>query len=246
MSDLHSLRILIADDEALARRRLRRLIEAEGCEVLAELQSAAEVMSWLKENPQPDALFLDIQMPGLTGLELVPELEDPPPIVFVTAYVQFAVQAFDAAAVDYLVKPVTEDRLRRCLDRLRKHQVPSRKGPELSRMLSGGSPRVAVKAGEGTLYLELRKITHFEVEKEVVYAWAVERFRTSWTTLAEVEQAFPDARLLRLQRHILVRVETVLGLRMTWNGKGIVRLAGGIEIEASRNAIPKLKAMMQV
>jgi DNA-binding LytR/AlgR family response regulator len=104
---------------------------------------------------------------------------------------------------------------------------------------------VAAKAGDGTLFLDMRKITHFEVEREVVYAWSAERFRTFWTTLAEVEQAFPDARLLRLQRHILVRVDMVLGLRMTWNGKGLVRLAGGVEIEASRSAIPKLKAMMQ-
>jgi DNA-binding LytR/AlgR family response regulator len=133
MSDAASLQILIADDEALARRRLKSMLEEEGCRVVAECASASEVLAWLAANPRPDALFLDIQMPGLTGLELVPELEDPPPIVFVTAFVQYAVQAFDAAAVDYLVKPVAEDRLRRCLERLRRHQVPSRKGSGKSR-----------------------------------------------------------------------------------------------------------------
>jgi two-component system LytT family response regulator/two-component system response regulator AlgR len=82
------------------------------------------------------------------------------------------------------------------------------------------------------------------VEKEVVHAWAGERLRTQWTTLAEVELAFPDLGLLRIQRHLLIRTEAVVGLRMTWNGRGMVRLPGGVELEASRNAIPKLKAVL--
>lgn len=101
--------------------------------------------------------------------------------------------------------------------------------------------RFPARAGEGWVFLDIRKITHFEVEREVVYACAGSRFRTSWTTLTEVEAAFPRESFLRIQRHLLVRPDTIIGFKMTWGGRGEVRLTGGTELEVSRGAVPKLK-----
>jgi len=238
-----TLRVVLADDEPLARKRLGRLLREADCEVLQECAGSAEVLAWF-EKGEADALFLDIQMPGLTGLEVLAELKDPPPVVFVTAHVQYAIQAFEAAAMDYLLKPVTEDRLAKTLDRLRHRQIPRRKGAELAALLPSPTARFPVKAGEGFVFLDMRKVTHFEVEQEVIYAWSGDRFKTSWTTLLEVEEAFPDEGLLRIHRHLLVRPATIVGFKPLLGGRGEVTVTGGRILEVSRASVPKLKAVM--
>jgi len=238
-----NLRVLLADDEPLARRRLGRLLRDAGCEVLAELGDSAAVLEWFGTH-SADALFLDIQMPGLSGLEVLAELQDPPPVVFVTAHVQYAIQAFEAAAVDYILKPVTEDRLHRTLERLAHQQIPRRNGPELAALLPSTASRFPVRAGEGFVFLDMRKVTHFEVDTEIVYAWAGDRFRTSWTTLLEVEEAFPDENLLRIHRHLLVRPSCILGFRPLLGGRGEVTVSGGRTLDVSRTSVPRLKGLL--
>jgi DNA-binding LytR/AlgR family response regulator len=237
------LKVALADDEPLARRRLSRMLKARDCEVVAELASAEAVLTWFRAEPREiHALFLDIQMPGLTGLELVGELEVKVPVVFVTAYTQFAIQAFEAEALDYLLKPLAEARLDQTVARLRAGLVVTRSGPEVGGLLTQRALKVPVKAGDGTLLLDLKKISHFEVEDEVVYAHAAEqRLRTPWTALTEVEQAHPCEPFLRIQRHILLRLEAVLGLRDSWNRKGLVKVLGGAELEVTRAAFVSLK-----
>lgn len=102
-----------------------------------------------------------------------------------------------------------------------------------------------MKAGEGHVFLDLKRTTHFEVEEEVVWAWAGgSRHRTSWTTLAEVEGAFPGAGLLRIQRHLLLRPEAVLGLRPLEGGRASVRVAEGLDLEVSRSVTPRIKELL--
>lgn len=240
------LRVALADDEPLARTRLARLLREAGCEVKAELVDGSAVLAWLREPKDVEALFLDIQMPGATGLEVLAELADCrhcPPVVFVTAYSEHAVRAFEAAALDYIMKPVSAERLAKTLARLREAAPRRAEGP------AGGLQRFPVKAGEGHVFLDLRRTTHFEVEEEVVWAWAPAqgapcRHRTAWTTLAEVEAAFPGAGLLRIQRHLLLRPEAVLGLKPLEGGRASVRVAEGVDLEVSRSVTPKIKEML--
>ncbi|HEU4952905.1 MAG TPA: LytTR family DNA-binding domain-containing protein [Holophagaceae bacterium] len=232
------LKVALADDEPLARARLARLLREAGCEIAAELPDGPAVLAWLQDRPAVDALFLDIQMPGVTGLEVLAELPSRLPVVFVTAYAEHAVRAFEAAALDYILKPVSEARLEKTLARLR--EAPQ------GNVTGGASPgRYPARAGEGHIFLELRRTTHFEVEDEVVWAWCGgTRFRTGWTTLAEVEQTFPVAGLQRIQRHLLLRPEAVLGLRPLDGGRAALRVGEGLELEASRTATPKLKELL--
>lgn len=248
---MNPLRVALADDEPLARTRLARLLKEAGCEVVAELPDGPAVLRWLEAGGSLDALFLDIQMPGISGLEVLAELQDCqtcPPVVFVTAFAEHAVRAFEASAVDYLLKPVSAERLSKALARLQQGAVPPRSVGELKSVLSA-APRFPVKAGDGHVFLELKRTSHFEVEDEVVYAWAPVggkpiRHRTDWTSLGEAEAAFPNAGLLRIQRHLLLRPEAILGLRPIEGGRAAVRVAEGLDLEVSRSVTPKLKELL--
>ncbi len=242
-----ALRVILVDDEPLARERLGRLLRAAGCDVLAELAHGPELLQWLARGERVDGLFLDIHLPGPSGWEVLAELPAPPPVIFVTAYPEYATRAFDAQAVDYLLKPVYEDRLEQALGRLRRHQVPQRSGEELRALAQAAATRFPVKAGIGHVFLELKRITHFDVADKIVWAWiGSQRYRTTWKTLGEVEEAFPEAGLLRIQRNLLLRPEAVLAHRPLLGGRARVRVAEGVDLEVSRTAAPLLRERLQL
>ncbi len=236
-----ALKVLVAEDEPYNRKRLVRLLGEAGCQVVAELEDGPSVLEWLAQGGEVDALFLDIQMPGLTGLDVVEDLPRSIPIVFVTAYAEHAVRAFEQAVVDYLLKPVTADRLEKTLQRLRNHGSPESHGSVESAPKSTGPFRYPAKAGEGVIFLDLAKTTHFTFEEGIVWAHAGERFRTLWKSLAEAEIALAGRGLIRGHRHLLLRPEAVMGVRPGEFGRLMARLAGGQELEISRGATPALK-----
>jgi two-component system LytT family response regulator/two-component system response regulator AlgR len=238
-----NLRVAVADDEPMNLRRLARLLEEAGCEVVATFQDGDAVIAWAEERPGVDALFLDIRMPGATGLDVLRSLAPPLPVVFVTAHAEHAVEAFDEAAEDYLLKPFTAKRLEKCLLRL-KARLASKDTTETKAAAKVRPARYAVKAGEGVVFLDLQKTTHFEVVDEVVWAHAGGRFQTLWKALAEVEAAFPAHRLLRLHRHLLVRLDVIQGVKPLWGGRLQVTLPGGVTLESSRGATQKLKEQL--
>ena len=230
----HPLKVLVAEDEPFNLRRLSRLLREAGCEVVAELEDGPSVLNWLAQGGAVDALFLDIQMPGLNGLDVSAVLPRHIPVVFVTAYAEHAVRAFEQAAIDYLLKPVTSERLATTLQRLR--VLPERE----DRGQPPGPFRYPVKAGEGLVMVDLAKTTHFQFEDDAVWAFAGERLRTTWKTLAEAESAL-GTRVVRGHRHLLIRPEAVIGVRAGDSGRLRIRLAGGYELEVSRGAAIGLK-----
>jgi DNA-binding LytR/AlgR family response regulator len=216
---MNQMKALVVDDEPLARERLSRLLKEAGCEVVGELGDGVALLHWLKEPGAVDVIFLDIQMPGLSGLEVLAEVSDCPPVVFVTAFSSYAVQAFELAAVDYLLKPVFEDRLGKCLQRLRDRLIRPLSPSELKTLLPPPI-RFPIRAGDGEVYMELELVTHFELESDHIWACRGQnRYLTRWATLAEVEQSFPDDGLLRIQRHLLLRPRMVKGIRPTTVGR---------------------------
>ncbi|BDU76120.1 LytR/AlgR family response regulator transcription factor [Mesoterricola sediminis] len=232
------LRVAVAEDEDLSAKRLVRLLEEAGCEIVAVFREGRGLSEWLANPRTLDALFLDIHMPNLDGLAILKSLDGRIPAVLTTAFPEHAVEAFDSEATDYLLKPITASRLERALKR-----IESRRGPEAvpAPPPSQGPVRYPVHAGEGLVFVDLARTTHFEVENEVVFAHAGQRMRTSWTSLGEVEAAFPAAGLLRIHRHLLIRPEAVVGLRPAPGGRAFVRLTGGVEVEASRGGAPRLR-----
>jgi len=176
-------------------------------------------------------------MPGPSGLDLLKVHGRSLPVVLVTAYPDHALEAFDGAAIDYLLKPVTEERLAQTLARLTAViGLPAPLPPATA------SRRIPVKAGGGTLFLEFRKISHFLVENNSVYAFSQtgERLPTQWKALAEVECLYPD--MIRIHRNLLVRRDSILGFRVMEDGRLLLRMQGGIELESSRPAAPRIRA----
>ena len=230
------LKVVVAEDEPYNRKRLCRLLHEAGCEVVAELPDGPAVLEWLAAGGQTDALFLDIEMPGASGLEVALDLPKHLPVGFVTAYAEHAVKAFEAAALDYLLKPATAERLELSLHRLRERL--ERAPAQATRPAT--SQRYPVRAGEGLVLLELAKTTHFIFEEDSVWSFVNgERFRTTWKSLTEVEAAFPS--LVRGHRHMLIRPEAVVGIKAGDFGRLLVRLQGNVTLEVSRGAAPGLK-----
>ncbi|HEX9010051.1 MAG TPA: response regulator transcription factor [Holophagaceae bacterium] len=235
------LRTLVVDDEPLARERLTRLLKEAECEVVGELGDGVSLLQWLRDPEPVDVIFLDIQMPGLSGLEVLAEVPDGPPVVFVTAFSAYAVRAFELAAVDYLLKPVFEDRLEKCLQRLRDRLVRPLSPSELKTLMPPPI-RFPIRAGDGEIYMELDLVTHFELENDRVWACRGQnRYLTRWAALAEVEQAFPDDGLLRIQRHLLLRPQMVKGIRPASVGRIKVMVAPKVELLVSRAMTPRAK-----
>lgn len=234
---MSALRTVVVDDEPLARERLERLLREAGCLVDAALPDGPSLIAWLAEHPAVDALFVDIQMPGPNGLEVLAEIQDPPPVVFVTAYQEYAIQAFEMEAVDYLLKPVFEERLQKTLARIRNQQIQRLSESQLLAL-----HRIEVRAGTGRVLLKLEMVTHFEVRDFRVTAWrGREAFPTHWKTLAEVERAYPGAGLLRIQRNVLLRPEAVLGFQEHAFRRLRIRTLDGVELEVSRTASRELR-----
>ncbi len=209
------MKVVVAEDEALSRNRLARLLREAGCIVVNTFAEGRGALEWLCHHPEVEAVFLDIHMPNLDGLAILKSLGAQFPIVLTTAFAEHAVEAFDAEAVDYLLKPITASRLERALARIehRLAHVPA------STPVNSTPQRYPVHAGKGVVLVDLSKTTYFEVASEVVWAHAGTRLRTQWKTLAEVETAFPGAGLLRIHRHLLVRLEAVLGLKPAPGGR---------------------------
>lgn len=230
-----ALKVVVAEDEPFNRKRLSRLLREAGCEVVAELPDGPAVLEWLEGGGQADALFLDIEMPGASGLEVALDVPRHLPVVFVTAYAEHAVKAFETAAMDYLLKPATAERLEVSLGRIREKLE---KGSQTIK--ASASQRYPVRAGDGLVLLDLAKTTHFLFEEDCVWSFVNgERFRTTWKSLTEVEAAFPN--LVRGHRHLLLRPEAVVGFKPGDFGRLMVRLQGGATVEVSRGAAPGLK-----
>jgi two-component system LytT family response regulator len=225
------VRIVIADDELLARQRLVRLVEAmEEHEVVAVCASAAELLEALQDEPV-DMALLDVDMPGTTGLELAQQLEQQGiSIVFVTAHAEHALEAFEVGALDYVVKPVEAERLAKALQRVRARveiRAPS-PGP------------LALPGGRGIRLLQPDELIHAEVDGSgVVVHTPSGPVHTEWT-LAELERRLPAERFVRVHRRALVALAAIEWLESK-EGVQVLRLRSGARVQVSRGGSRALR-----
>jgi DNA-binding LytR/AlgR family response regulator len=192
------------DDEAPARSELRYLLAEHDVEVVGEAASASEAVQLAREV-RYDVVFLDVEMPGATGLEAAPhvrERRDPPAVVFVTAHAEYAVDAFAVEAFDYLLKPVDPDRLARVVERLH----------ERTRENAAPVEKVAVVAGGGTELLDRDQIHYVHAEGDYSRVHTYDRAYLSTASLGELEERL-GPRFARIHRSYLVNLAKVAGVR---------------------------------
>jgi DNA-binding LytR/AlgR family response regulator len=195
------IRTLVVDDEAPARSELRYLLAAHGdVDVVGEAASVAEALV-LAEAHGPDVVFLDVEMPGVTGLQAAPLLHSA--IVFVTAHPGYAVDAFSVEAFDYLLKPVDPERLARVLERLRERSSES----------AGPAERIPVVAAGGTELLDVDEVHYVQADGDYARVHTYDRTLLCTTSLRELEERLPPARFVRIHRSYLVNVAKVAAVR---------------------------------
>jgi two-component system LytT family response regulator len=221
------LRVLIVDDEPLARARTRRMIEAIGGAVVAgEAGSAAQARQLIAER-RPDLLLLDIQMPGEDGFALLESLDPRPAVVFLTAFDHYAVRAFEENAVDYLLKPFRPERLAAALQRARRDLAHPE---ELSRRIAallGGLPsgpggdrieRFTVRVGQRQLILKADEVLWFGAEDKLVFAATAAGRHYVNFTLDQLERRLDPRRFARVHRSAIVNLDHAAALRPGFAG----------------------------
>ena len=263
------LRVLIVDDEALARRGLRlRLKNVSDINIIGEARNGREAVQ-LIQSEQPDLVFLDIQMPGMDGFEVIRRL-DPgrlPAIVFVTAYDQYAISAFEASALDYLLKPIEDSRLHQALFKVREH-LRQRKAERHKRSLlklvstitgepvgsmrelstkqdkifrSKESPKLAIKDGSKTTWVKQSDIEWIDAAGDYMCVHADGETHIMRKTMKQLEKELDPEFLQRIHRSTIVNIHKVKEMQSHINGEYFLTLSGGHIVKLSRTYKDKLK-----
>ncbi len=237
------MRTLIIDDERLARKELNSLLEEyDTIEVVGEAANADEAMD-LINSTNPDLLFLDIQMPGKTGFELLEMLDVVPLVIFTTAYDEFALKAFEVNALDYLLKPIQPERLRESINKL-----PEPK-QELSISASARltlEDQVFVKDGDKCWFVSLSNIRLFESDGNYIKVYFDGNRPMIHKSLNALDEKLDQRHFFRASRKHIVNLSWVESIEPWFNGGLMVRLKGGDKVEVSRRQAAKFKEMMSL
>jgi two-component system LytT family response regulator len=235
------MRALIVDDEPLARRELRRLLgEFSWIQIVGESGNIDEARADI-EQLSPDIVFLDIQMPGGTGFDLLAQLDRVPRIVFTTAYDQYAVKAFEVNALDYLLKPIEPERL---ANTLRKIQPP----PASPGAAAADAPleQLFIRDGPRCWFVPLREVSVFSADGNYVrLLWGKERPMLG-RSLASLEEKLDPKRFFRANRSQIVNLDFIHGVELGEGGRLHVQLRDGPEIEVSRRQARLFRARTTV
>jgi two-component system, LytTR family, response regulator len=237
-----SIRILIVDDEAVARRRIRRLLAAEpDVEIVGECADGACAVRAIA-NDKPDIVFLDVQMPELDGFEVVASIAaaERPGIVFVTAFDRYALRAFDVHAIDYLLKPFTRDRFRTALARACERHARRGRDSRLDGLLSDlhgqrrHSARVAVRTGEKFIVVRWQDVDWIEAADNYVKLHAGPKEFLLRDTLASLEDQLDPERFARIHRSVIVQIDRIAEIHPATHGDADVVLRTGTTLVLSR------------
>ena len=232
------LRAVVVDDEPLARARLRRLLaQHPEVEVLADCGSGEESIATLQQL-RPDVAFLDIRMPDMDGFDVLDALgpQRPPQVVFVTAYSEHAVRAFETRALDYLLKPVSAERLRQAVERLQPASAAAEAFPE----------RIPVPVGGRIHLVETAQIDHVDAHANYVELHLGTRSLVLRETMTRLESRLDPKRFLRVHRSRLVRLDGIVEAQAHASGRFLLRLKCGARIVTGRSYAARVRDALGV
>lgn len=250
---MSKLRVLIADDESPARNKMMRMLgqyqDVELVNVSSNGQDALDNLRLLK----PDLAFLDIEMPGLTGLEVAEQLEDdlPTQIVFATAYNEHAIRAFELHAIDYLLKPFTDERLRQTLDRVAKSDtaIVSKVKQSLQEMQENEASamnKLPVPTADRFRLLDFNEILFIDVEERITNIHTTDKTFALTTTLDAIEKKLPPGQFVRVSRSTVINLNEVKEIVLWFSNRYKIVLSNGHEIISSREKSRHLKQILRI
>lgn len=242
------MRAIIIDDERLARAELRKLLqEFPEVEVVDEAANAEEGIEKI-ESHQPDLIFLDIQMPGKTGFDMLAQLERSPHVIFTTAYDEFALKAFEVNALDYLLKPIEPKRLADAILKLQHGEARELKpaGEFTNNSVLGENDQVFVKDGERCWFVKLSDIRLFESVGNYAKVFFGPNKPLILKSLNALEERLDEKFFFRANRKHIVNLRLIEKIEPYFNGGLLLELKGGEKIEVSRRQTVKFKEMMSL
>ncbi len=239
------MKALIIDDERLARVELKRLLSAyKEIKIIGEAVNAKDAAEQIAKL-NPDLIFLDIQMPGKSGFELLEELDTVPTVVFTTAYDEYALKAFEYNALDYLVKPIEptrlEDTVKKLIEKERKEA-----NLELNKVILSENDQIFVKDGERCWFVKLSSIRLFESEGNYVRLYFDNNKPLILRTLNYLDERLDRKSFFRANRKHIINLKWIENIEPWLNGGLLVKLKGGNKIEVSRRQSAKFKEMLSL
>lgn len=236
---------ILIDDERLARSELKRLLnDFPEIEVIGEAANAKEGIEMI-ESLNPDLIFLDIQMPGKSGFDMLTQLESVPQVIFVTAYDEFALKAFDINALDYLMKPVEPMRLAEAIHKLREKDEEHTQAYNNRSKLSEHD-QVFVKDGERCWFVKLTDVRLFESVGNYAKVYFANNKPLILKSLNALEERLDEKIFFRANRKHIINLRLIEKIEPYFNGGLLVDLQGGEKIEVSRRQAVKFKEMMSL
>ncbi len=245
------MKTLIVDDERLARNELRRLLEShDRVEIVGEAANAEEALRLIDEL-EPELLFLDIQMPGKNGFELLSSIEGKSPdVIFTTAFDEYAIKAFEYNALDYLLKPIDADRLRDAIGRVEENQpgADSNGSGFVDRgdKKLGESDQVFVKDGDKCWFVKLGKVRLFESMGNYVRLHFDDQKPLVLKSLNALEERLAEETFFRANRKHIINLQWIEKIEPWFSGGLLVTLRGGDRIEISRRQTIRFKELMSL
>jgi len=250
MDEAAPLRVVIVDDEELARAVLRECLSAHpGVTVVGECANGFEAVKAVAELA-PDVLFLDIQMPKLNGFEVLELLPDPPAVVFVTAYDAYAIRAFDVHAVDYLMKPISADRLALALTRASARVGQPDRRDHLQELLAESRQRdapverILVRDGTRVHVVPVDKLDYVEAQDDYVCLHAEGRRYLKEQTMADLEALLDQKRFVRIHRSYILNIERIARVELYAKDSRIAILQNGTKLPVSRSGYARLSDLL--
>jgi two-component system LytT family response regulator len=240
-------KVIIVDDEPLARSVVRSFLKSDDrFEVLAECNDGFEALKAIQAQ-KPDLLFLDVQMPRITGLELLELLEETPPVIFTTAFDEFAIQAFEANAVDYLLKPFGKERFDKAIQKyMARPEVLN--AEQLGRLSTGTAEqqnRVVIKNGTQIKIIPIQQIAYLEAADDYVKLYTSEGSFLKNKTMAFFEQTLPADQFVRVHRSYLVRIAEIVRIDPYEKDGHLLLLKNGAKIPVSKTGFAQLKKVLR-
>lgn len=242
---------LVIDDERLAREELKSVLkDFNEINVVGEAQNGDEGIELIKKL-QPDLIFLDVNMPGMTGFEMLKKLDEIPRVIFVTAYDEYALKAFEVNALDYLLKPVDVDRLNEALEKLKRTDEQdfvsehTPKGSRKNRSLTV-TDKVFIKDGEKCFFVELSEVRMMESDGNYVKVYFKNKRPLILRSLNSFEEKLDPEHFFRANRKFIINLNWIENIENWFNGGLQVELKGGEKIEISRRQAIRFKEMLSL